>query len=164
LLNSNAKLELRAISRTCILWQKAGIRAFEMVTRIAPCWGKALGHVTATPSAAALPGFLVPAWQTGSSQHRQFSTTNERRSKLGRIPISVPPGVELQIGEPIAKRVMTSYKPTIRRNIAINGPRGSLNLEVPEYITIDQSVENKTISLGVKDVNAVEQKEMWGTF
>ncbi|KAI9151798.1 60S ribosomal protein L6 [Paramyrothecium foliicola] len=142
--------------------RKVGIRAFAMVTRIAPGWGKVLGHAaTSSSSAVTLPSFLVPAWQTCARQ-RQFSTTSERQSKLGRIPISIPPGVELQIGDLKAKKDMTSYKPTICRTITVTGPRGALDLEVPEFVTVNEDLENKTVSLGVQDPNVAQQKEMWG--
>ena len=41
---------------------------------------------------------------------------------------------------------------------------GTLDLEVPEFVTIKQDLENKTVSLGVEDANIARQKEMWGTF
>lgn len=40
---------------------------------------------------------------------------------------------------------------------------GTLNLDVPEFVDIVQSEEDKTATLSVRDPNAKEQKEMWGT-
>jgi hypothetical protein len=40
---------------------------------------------------------------------------------------------------------------------------GTLNLEVPEFVDLVQSEEDKTATLSVRDPNAKEQKEMWGT-
>lgn len=56
-----------------------------------------------------------------------FSTTQKRPSKLGRTPISIPPGVELLMGEPVAKKVATSYKPTIKKTITVTGPLGGFD-------------------------------------
>ncbi|KAL6802365.1 ankyrin repeat-containing domain protein [Trichoderma sp. SZMC 28012] len=40
---------------------------------------------------------------------------------------------------------------------------GTLNLDVPEFVDLVQSEEDKTATLSVRDPNAKEQKEMWGT-
>lgn len=93
-----------------------------MASRFVPSKGKALGHALRVPSPVALPGFLVPAWQTVAQ--RQFSTTTKRPSKLGRTPISIPPGVELSIGDLKTSKVATSYKPTVKKTITVKGPLG----------------------------------------
>lgn len=80
--------------------------------------------VPKTPSAAlAIPGFLVPAWQDSASP-RQFSTTTKCPSKLGRTPLSVPPGVEILVSDPITKKKATSWKPTVHKAITVKGPLG----------------------------------------
>lgn len=93
-----------------------------------PAKKAALGQAMrfAPSPAASLPGFLVPAWQSNAaaSVARQFSTTGSRCSKLGSIPISVPPGVELTMGEPRKINSMTSYKPKIAKTITVKGPLG----------------------------------------
>lgn len=40
---------------------------------------------------------------------------------------------------------------------------GTLNLDVPDYVELVQSAEDKTAMLSVRDPNAKDQKEMWGT-
>lgn len=40
---------------------------------------------------------------------------------------------------------------------------GTLNLDVPDFVDLVQSEEDKTATLSVRDPNAKEQKEMWGT-
>lgn len=93
-----------------------------MATMLAPSRKKVLGHAIAASSTVSLPGFLVPAWQ---SRRHNFSTTTARPSKLGRTPISVPPGVELTIGEPWTKKDMTSYKREVKKTITVKGPLGT---------------------------------------
>jgi hypothetical protein len=39
---------------------------------------------------------------------------------------------------------------------------GELKLEVPEFVTLDQDLENKSVALNVQDMTAIKQKEMWG--
>lgn len=68
-----------------------------------------------------LPGFLVPAFQQST---RSFSATTTRPSKLGRTPLSIPPGVEITIGEPFVKRDMTQWKQQPKRKITVQGPLG----------------------------------------
>lgn len=41
---------------------------------------------------------------------------------------------------------------------------GELQLEVPEFVVLDQDLENKSVTLNVKDTTEKEQKEMWGMF
>lgn len=99
-----------------------------MTAMFTPAKKAALGPAmrVALSRATSLPGFLVPAWQStaAATAARQFSTTGPRPSKLGRTPISIPPGVELTIGEPRMVNNMTSYKPKVIKTINIKGPLG----------------------------------------
>ncbi|KGQ04452.1 Tubulin beta chain [Beauveria bassiana D1-5] len=115
--------------------------------------------------AISLPGFLVPAWQStaAATVARQFSTTGPRPSKLGRTPISIPPGVELIIGEPRMVNNMTSYKPKVVKTIKIKGPLGELKMDVPSFVQMEQNLEDSMVMLSVDDANISQQKEMWGT-
>lgn len=84
--------------------------------------GRTLLAEAASPSAAAvvtLPGFLVPAFQA-----RPFSASTTRPSKLGRTPISIPPGVELTIGDLAVKKDMTTYLRIPKRTVSVEGPLG----------------------------------------
>lgn len=80
----------------------------------------------AAPSpTATLPSFLVPAFHTAqTTPRRPFSATTNRPSKLGRTPLSIPPGVELEIGDLFAKKDMTSYLRRQKRNVTVTGPLG----------------------------------------
>ncbi|KHN99105.1 beta-tubulin [Metarhizium album ARSEF 1941] len=126
-----------------------------------PAKGKAFGHALRMNAPEALMEFLVPAWQT--SAQRQFSTTTKRPSKLGRTPISIPPGVELSVSDLKSSKVATSYKPSIKKTITVKGPLGSLELDVPEFVILQQDPENKTALLSVENADVKHQKEMWGT-
>lgn len=100
-----------------------------MAATFAPSRGKALGNALRAAPAVMLPGFLVPAWQRlAQRQQHPFSTTTKRPSKLGRTPISIPPGVELTMGEPKASRSATSYKATVKKTITVKGPLGGFSL------------------------------------
>ncbi|KAL6792471.1 ribosomal protein L6, alpha-beta domain-containing protein [Trichoderma sp. SZMC 28013] len=140
-----------------------------MAAILAPRRGKALSQALSAAAASPCPfPSLLPASSTAVSStwhpaRRPFSTTHARGSKLGRTPLSIPPGVEVLMGEPRTLRSATSYKPVVRKTITVKGPLGTLNLDVPEFVDIVQSEEDKTATLSVRDPNAKEQKEMWGT-
>lgn len=54
---------------------------------------------------------------------------------------------------------------TIGKPIANDGfDIGSLSLEVPEFVKLEQDLVNKTALLTVEDANVKQQKEMWGAF
>lgn len=90
----------------------------------------------ASNGAITLPGFLIPAWQPFATRQRHFSISTPRASKLGRTPISVPPGVELVMGEPITKRIMTSYQPIVTKTVTVTGPLGSLRFLPPTLLNL----------------------------
>ncbi|KAI0405114.1 54S ribosomal protein L6 [Xylaria palmicola] len=112
-------------------------------------------------TAVTLPGFLVPAFQ--AAPRRQFSHTPSTSSKLGRTPISVPPGVEITIGEPKVKKDPTSYLRIERRTVTVSGPLGKLDLEIPPFLTITNDNAASKAVLSIENQDLKQQKEMWGT-
>ncbi|KAI0112406.1 54S ribosomal protein L6 [Nemania sp. FL0031] len=127
---------------------------------LAPSRSKVLEKAV-SGTAVTLPSFLVPAFQT--PPRRQFSKTPSASSKLGRTPISIPPGVELTIGEPRTKKDPTTYLRIPKRTVTISGPLGKLDLEIPPFLTIqhDQAAGKAVLSIENQDLK--QQKEMWGT-
>lgn len=121
---------------------------------------EAAASVTSTSSVVTLPGFLVPAFQRTT---KQFSTTTTRPSKLGRTPLSIPPGVEITIGEPFIKRDMTQWKQQPKRKVTVQGPLGQLEMDIPEFIKIDHDAEARRAVLSVENRDEKHQREMWGT-
>lgn len=120
-----------------------------------------------------LPSFLLPAFSSAfaSSHHphhhparRQFSSTPHRPSKLGRTPISIPPGVEISVGEPRIVKDATTYLRIPKRTVTVEGPLGKLDLEIPPFIKIDQDAETRRAVLSIEDTKEKRQMEMWGTY
>lgn len=143
---------------------------------LAPSRGRVLEKaLNCSKPAAALPSFLVPAFQSATSAQQQtsstsssscrrpFSSTAAKPSKLGRTPLSIPPGVELSIGEPFVKKDPTTYLRIPKRNVTITGPLGALQLEIPPYLTITQDAETRKAVLSIEDREVKQQMEMWGT-
>lgn len=93
---------------------------------LAPSRSRLLASAS-SPVVATLPSFLVPALQTPptpASRPRHFSSTPACPSKLGRTPITIPPGVEILIGEPMVKKDATSYLRIPTRTVTVSGPLG----------------------------------------
>ncbi|KAI0477573.1 54S ribosomal protein L6 [Xylariaceae sp. FL0804] len=150
---------------------------------LAPSRAAVLERALATGGSAALPSFLVPAFTLAllprrtttrtstrtppsarqQQQRRAFSATAGRASKLGRTPISIPPGVELTVGEPYAHQVPTSWLRVMRRTVTVAGPLGKLDLEVPAWLHVAHDAAERRAVLSIEDVKAKNQKEMWGT-
>ncbi|KAI3321178.1 54S ribosomal protein L6 [Xylariaceae sp. AK1471] len=127
---------------------------------LAPSRSKVLEKAVSS-TAVTLPGFLVPAFQV--SPRRQFSNTSSKPSKLGRTPISIPPGVEITIGEPRAKKDPTSYLRIPKRTVTVSGPLGKLDLEIPPFLTIHHDETARKALLSIENQDLKQQKEMWGT-
>ncbi|KAH8887663.1 54S ribosomal protein L6 [Thozetella sp. PMI_491] len=128
---------------------------------IAPTQGRALRKALGSPTATTLPGFLVPAFQSAPARH--FSATTNRPSKLGRTPLSIPPGVELMIGEPWVKRDPTTYLQIPKRTVTVTGPLGTQDMTILPFIKIDHDTAARTATLSVEDKTEKHQQEMWGT-
>ncbi|XXG96137.1 54S ribosomal protein L6 mitochondrial [Hypoxylon texense] len=130
---------------------------------LAPSQGKILKRtVSSSAAAVTLPAFLVPAFQTPRPR-RQFSSTPYRPSKLGRTPISIPPGVELTIGEPRVKKDLTTYLRIPKRTVTVSGPLGKLDLEIPPFLTISHDEASRRAILSIENREIKQQMEMWGT-
>ncbi|KAI1801354.1 ribosomal protein L6 [Daldinia bambusicola] len=130
---------------------------------LAPSRGKVLERALLNVSTpVTLPAFLVPAFQT-TAPRRQFSNTATKQSKLGRTPISIPPGVDLTIGEPRVKKDPTTYLRIPKRTVTIAGPLGKLDLEIPPYLTINHDEATRRAVLSIENNKIKQQKEMWGT-
>ncbi|KAI6082926.1 ribosomal protein L6 [Hypoxylon rubiginosum] len=130
---------------------------------LAPSRGKVLERaVLSSTAAVTLPAFLVPAFQTAPPR-RQFSSTPYRPSKLGRTPISIPPGVELTIGEPRVKKDPTTYLRIPKRTVTVTGPLGKLDLEIPPFLTINHDEAARRAILTIENRDIKQQMEMWGT-
>ncbi|PSR97421.1 mitochondrial 54S ribosomal protein YmL16 [Coniella lustricola] len=110
-----------------------------------------------------LPAFLVPALASAPATRRQFSATSTQQSKLGRTPISIPPGVEVTIGEPYVVQDYTTYKQTPKRTVSVAGPLGKLDLTIPMFMKLDHDAEARKLVIGIEDRAVKQQKAMWGT-
>lgn len=111
------------------------------------------------PKTDSLPLFLLPAFQTPAAA-RGFASTSPCQSKIGSLPLSVPPGVDFKILPPSAKgkaaRAQSMY------TVEIKGPLGELSMDVPTYVNINQDPALAGPTLTIEDATDKKQKAMWG--
>lgn len=101
-----------------------------------------------------IPTFLLPRF----AAPRTFTTTARCESKIGSLPLSVPPGVTFSVipsKAAGAKGARTQSTSTVH----VKGPLGELSMEIPPYINIDQ--QSYTLSL-TPEATDKKQKAMWG--
>jgi large subunit ribosomal protein L6 len=68
-------------------------------------------------------------------------------SRLGKLPVSVPKGVEIE---------------TKASSVVIKGPKGSLSVKIPEFISV--KVEDNSIKVvPSKEPGSKFERAMWGT-
>lgn len=110
-----------------------------------------------------LPTFLVPAISLNASpQAVHFSTTPQTCSKIGRAPLSLPPEVTFTVLDPPKLKRAQASRTEPRRTIEVQGPLGTMAMEIPPYIQIESNDESRTHSLSIADANDKKQKAMWG--
>lgn len=66
-------------------------------------------------------------------------------SKIGKAPITIPQGVELNID---------------KKNVEVKGPKGVLNIEINKVV--DAKVEENKLLLTLKDENSENGRAYWG--
>ena len=121
---------------------------------------------TASTTETTLPAFLVPALAHPlPAQRSHFSTTRPQRSKIGSLPLSLPPEVKFDIISATAAKQgkgISQNEPGSR--VEITGPLGKLGVDIPPYMSIDVDEEARTRRLSILDVRDKKQKAMWGTY
>jgi len=96
---------------------------------------------------------------------RSFSTTRLCRSKIGSAPLSLPQEVKFSI---IPQAVVKTGRGVSRDGqgsiVEISGPLGTMKMNIPAYMSIEENDSNRTRTLSILDANDRKQREMWGEF
>jgi large subunit ribosomal protein L6 len=111
-----------------------------------------------------LPAFLVPAF-TRPAQSSQFSTSPRCRSKIGALPLTLPPDVTFTIipASTTTTRGRVGSSDTWTR-VEVDGPLGKIGMPVAPFISIAQDDEARTRTLSIQDDNDKKQRGMWGEY
>ena len=111
-----------------------------------------------------LPSFLLPAFSAQRQKHASFSTSKPCKSKIGRVPLSLPPEVTFRfIPPPVQRKGVRGSKIIRESTVEVEGPLGKLSVTIPPYINIQSDQENNTHTLSILDNNDKQQKAMWGS-
>jgi hypothetical protein len=101
---------------------------------------------------------------------RTFSTTPTCRSKIGSAPLSLPQEVKFNIiprasaaGGAAARRGRGGVSLSGQGStVEIVGPLGTMKMEIPAYMSIQENEANRTRTLHILDAEDRKQREMWG--
>lgn len=106
-----------------------------------------------SPVADSIPTFLLPRL----AAPRTFTSSARCESKVGSLPLSVPPEVTFSVIPP-KDAVGKGARGQSMSTVHVKGPLGELSMEIPPYINIDQ----QTMTLSLEDATDKKQKAMWG--
>ncbi|KAI9800967.1 MAG: hypothetical protein M1833_003104 [Piccolia ochrophora] len=107
--------------------------------------------------------FLLPAFFS-TSNVRNFSSSSQCQSQVGRAPLSIPSEVTLRIFDPPEqkkRKSVTRIEPN--STVEIEGPLGKMSLQIPPYLKIDHDTVARRASISVLNAEERHQREMWGT-
>jgi large subunit ribosomal protein L6 len=98
-------------------------------------------------------------------QRRLFSSSRAAFSHIGSSPIFITPEVKLDQVEMLIPNVIPkgTQKIILNNLLSISGPRGEINLQIPEFLTIDSSAETN-LKVHITDAKNKIQKSLWGTY
>ncbi|KAG5439495.1 hypothetical protein PCANB_002069 [Pneumocystis canis] len=98
-------------------------------------------------------GFLKTINQVFFS--RNFSIIFFQKSHIGSKPLYLSKNTKLHTIE------LTGHS-TLKK-VVVEGPNGSLSLQIPSYIKIDNDFSTNKIMVSVEDPTIKKQRSMWGT-
>lgn len=98
-------------------------------------------------------------------QRRLFSISRAVFSHIGSSPVFVTPEVQLSQVQMLIPTVIPkgTQKIVLNNLLSIQGPRGEINLQIPEFLSIDKSNPN-VLKIQIEDAKNKIQKALWGTY
>lgn len=87
------------------------------------------------------------------------------QSHVGSMPIYVAPEVNVSIGPMSVAKTIRKGRGllSLGQVISVEGPKGTLKLEVPDFISMEKDKDSGKVTISVKDNESKLQKSMWGT-
>jgi large subunit ribosomal protein L6 len=96
--------------------------------------------------------------------NRNFSTSPRKYSKIGKAPLSIPPGVSFEVLPPVIgkrKRDAVDQQKEMA-TVHIKGPLGEMSMPIPPFITISREAPDAPPVLSIQNPEEKFQKAMWG--
>ncbi|EDO19194.1 hypothetical protein Kpol_1050p51 [Vanderwaltozyma polyspora DSM 70294] len=96
---------------------------------------------------------------------RQLSCARILQSHIGSAPVFLPKDTKVDITSmPIPKTIRKGNKVMVlSQNIIVDGPKGKISMEVPDFVGIKSSSDSLKINVTVNNNADHIQKAMWGT-
>lgn len=87
------------------------------------------------------------------------------QAHVGSMPIYVAPEVNVSIGPMSVAKTIRKGRGllSLAQVISVEGPKGTLKLEVPDFISMEKDKDSGKVTISVKDNESKLQKSMWGT-
>lgn len=87
------------------------------------------------------------------------------QSHVGSMPIYVAPEVNVSIGPMSVAKTIRKGRGllSLAQVISVESPKGTLKLEVPDFISMEKDKDSGKVTISVKDNESKLQKSMWGT-
>ncbi|CAI4063989.1 mitochondrial 54S ribosomal protein uL6m SKDI_08G1940 [Saccharomyces kudriavzevii IFO 1802] len=98
-------------------------------------------------------------------QKRLLSQSFFLCSQVGSLPLYLLPEVQISIGALALPRTIRKGRTSlnISQNITVEGPKGTLFLEVPDFLQLDRDEKHGKINVVVQNAEDKHQRSMWGT-
>ncbi|KAG0690437.1 hypothetical protein C6P40_002930 [Pichia californica] len=99
-------------------------------------------------------------------QRRLFHSSRQILSHIGSSPVFVTPDVKLSSMEMLIPKVIPkgSEKIILNSLLSIKGPKGEINLQIPEFLKIDSTSNTSNIKIEINNEKNKIQKSLWGTY
>lgn len=96
---------------------------------------------------------------------RLFSTTVRVNSHIGSTPVFITPDVKLSTMSMLIPKIIPKGSQQIKLDslLSITGPKGEINLQVPDFIHVDES-NPTSLKIQIEDAKNKIQKSLWGTY
>lgn len=96
---------------------------------------------------------------------RLFSSSTFKLSHIGSSPVFVTPDIKLASHEMLIPTIIPKGPQKIVLNslLSISGPKGEINLKLPEFLKVDSS-NPANLKISVEDSKNKIQKALWGTY
>ncbi|KAI0462126.1 hypothetical protein LJB42_004213 [Komagataella kurtzmanii] len=96
---------------------------------------------------------------------RSFSTSLKSLSHIGSAAIFLPKEVTLKVSSVLHPTIIKKGKNTITLNqqCFIEGPRGLLKMELPDFVQVKSDNESSKLTVEVENSKDRIQRSMWGT-
>ncbi|KOG99207.1 mitochondrial 54S ribosomal protein uL6m [Saccharomyces eubayanus] len=98
-------------------------------------------------------------------QKRLLSQTKLLRSHVGSLPLYTSPEVQVSMSTLSIPRIIRKGRASlnISQNITVEGPKGKLSIEVPDFLQLDRDEKHGKINVVIQNAEDKYQRSMWGT-